>query len=502
MLKTCLNTFGNDFGHFEKKSFSIFLKFFQVSTLQGALGTFFSRKTSKQVQNLFGYFWKRVWVSLILGSFCISLKFFDFSTLQGALAKKFRKNHIKTCLDNLGNVFGHFWKFEFFSISVELFWVSRVHWAEIFSVEIIKQNMLKQCFWERSWRIFDHPGCTGQKFLPKNYLEPCWKHVWTLLGTFLGILKNWKFFQFFEVFPSVDPTGCTGHFFPRKLPENKFKLVWRLSRLFLDNFENSIFFRFFLPSFTNFDLQVALGKKNSKKLPQASLDTFDNVFRDFEFLKSFRFLQIFLSLQGSLGRAFLRRNNQAKHAQTMFLGTFLEKFESFAVFPLFCIFCEFRPHRVHWAKIFAKKIPRSMLKTCLIAFGNVFSGILNNWKFFQFFEFFPSFDPPGCTGHFFFEKNLKTSSKLVWIHLETCLGILNFGKILHFFEIFRLLYPPGCTGQKTSEKSHQNMFGQSWKRFWTILKIWILFHFCGNFLSLQGALGREFFRRNNQAKHA
>ena len=90
MLKTCLNTFGKDFGHFEKKSFSIFLKFFQVSTLQGALGTFFSRKTSKQVQNLFGYFWKRVWVSWILGSFCISLKFFDFSTLQGALTKKFR----------------------------------------------------------------------------------------------------------------------------------------------------------------------------------------------------------------------------------------------------------------------------------------------------------------------------------------------------------------------------------------------------------------------------
>ena len=123
MLKTCLNTFGKDFGHFEKKNkvFQFFLSFskFRPSRVHWAL--FFRGKTSKQVQNLFGHFWKRVWVSWILRSFCISLKFFDVSTLQGALAKKSRKNHIKTCLDNLGNVFGHFWKFEVFSILVDFF---------------------------------------------------------------------------------------------------------------------------------------------------------------------------------------------------------------------------------------------------------------------------------------------------------------------------------------------------------------------------------------------
>ena len=216
---------------------------------------------------MFGHFWKRVWVSWILRSFCISLKFFDVSTPQGALAKKSRKKYIKTCLDNLRNVFGHFWKFQFFSISVELFWVSRVHWAESFSVEKIKQNMLKQSFWERSWRIlkvskffhffvffasFDHPGCTGQKIFPKNYLEACWKHVWTLLGTFLGILKNWKFFQFFEVFPSVDTTGCTGHFFPRKLPENKFKTCVETFKIFFGHFWNFKFFSIFFSNFSKF----------------------------------------------------------------------------------------------------------------------------------------------------------------------------------------------------------------------------------------------------------
>ena len=412
MLKTRLNTFGKDFGHFEKKVFQFFLSFskFRPSRVHWAL--FFREKAQNKFKtcldtfgNVFGYleFWE------------VLAFFWNFSTSLPSRVhwpKKFEKitsKHVWTILETFLDIFENL---KFFSISVELFWVSRVQWAESFSVETIKQNMLKQCFWERSWRIlkvskffhlfvffasFDHPGCTGQKFLPKNYLEACWKHVWTLLGTFLGILNNWKFFQFFEVFPSVDPTGCTGHFFPRKLPENKFKTCVETFKIIFGHFWVFIFFRFILPSFTNFDLQVALGKKNSKKLPQASLDTFDDVFRDFEFLKSFRFLWIFLSLQGSLGRAFFRRNNQAKHAQTMFLGTFLDNFESFEVFPLFCAFCKFRPSRVHWAKNFAKKMPRSMLKTCLIAFGNVFLGILNNWKFFQFFDLFPSLDPPGCT---------------------------------------------------------------------------------------------------------
>ena len=118
-----------------------------------------------------------------------------------------------------------------------------------------------------------------------------------------------------------------------------------------------------------------------------------------------------------------------------------------------------------------------------------------------FFELFQVSTLQGELVNFFSRKNLKTSPKLVWTLLETCLGILNFEKFLHFFEIFRRLYPPGCTGQKIAKKSHQNMFGQSWKRFWTFLKIWILFDFCGTFSSLHGALGRVFFRRNNHATH-
>ena len=315
MLKTCLNTFGKDFGHFEKKSFSILLKFFQVSTLQGALGTFFSRKTSKQVQNLFGYFWKRVWVSWILGSFCISLKFFDFSTLQGALAKKFRKIHIKTCLDNLGNVFGHFWKFEFFSISVELFWVSRVHWAEFFSVEIIMQNMIKQCFWELFWRI----------------------------------LKVSKFFHFFVFFANFDPPGCTGHFFSRKTSkqvQNLFGYFWKPVWVswILGSFCISLKF------FDFSTLQGALAKKFRKNHTKTCLDNLGNVFGQFwkfeffsisvelfwvsrvhwaekfsvEIIKQNMLKQCFWNVlgefsttQGALGKNFCRKIT-SKHVENMF----------------------------------------------------------------------------------------------------------------------------------------------------------------------------------------
>ena len=67
-FKTCLDTFGNDFGHFW--NFAIFLFFF-------------------------------------------FLKIFEDSTLHGALSIKFfQKNHPKTRLDSFGNTFGHFWNFE------------------------------------------------------------------------------------------------------------------------------------------------------------------------------------------------------------------------------------------------------------------------------------------------------------------------------------------------------------------------------------------------------
>ncbi len=71
----------------------------------------------------------------------------------------------KTRLDTFGNDFGHFWNFENFSIFFENF------------------------------RRLDRPWNTGQIFFSKkNYPKTCSKHVWTLLGTILGIFLFLKIF--------------------------------------------------------------------------------------------------------------------------------------------------------------------------------------------------------------------------------------------------------------------------------------------------------------------
>ncbi len=70
----------------------------------------------------------------------------------------------KTCLDNFGNDFGHFWIFENFLIFLKIFEDSTVH------------------------------GTLGKKFFRKNHLKTFSKHVWTVLGTILGILGILKIF--------------------------------------------------------------------------------------------------------------------------------------------------------------------------------------------------------------------------------------------------------------------------------------------------------------------
>ncbi len=71
----------------------------------------------------------------------------------------------KTRLDTFGNDFGHFWIFENFLTFFENF------------------------------RRLDPPWNTGQKFFfRKKHPKTCSKHVWTLLGTILGIFGFLKSF--------------------------------------------------------------------------------------------------------------------------------------------------------------------------------------------------------------------------------------------------------------------------------------------------------------------
>ncbi len=213
----------------------------------------------------------------------------------------------KTRLDTFGNNFGHFRNFENFLIILKIFEDSTLH------------------------------GTLGKSFVfEKNYTKTCSKHVWTLLGTILGIFGFLKIFLIFlKIFEdSLDRPWNTGQkFFSKKSPENMFKT--RLDTFGNDfghfrNFEN---FLIFLKIFEDSTVHGTLGKKLfSKKSPEnmfkTRLDTFGN---DFGHFRNFEKFLIFLknfddsTLHGTLGKSFLFEKNTPKHVQNTF-GHFWERF--------------------------------------------------------------------------------------------------------------------------------------------------------------------------------
>ncbi len=114
--------------------------------------------------NDFGHFW-------IFEIFLIFLKIFEdsldrpWNTGQKIFSKKSPENMFKTRLDTFGNDFGHFRNFENFLIFLKIFEDSTLH------------------------------GTLGKSFVfEKKHPKTCSKHVWTLLGTILGIFGILKFF--------------------------------------------------------------------------------------------------------------------------------------------------------------------------------------------------------------------------------------------------------------------------------------------------------------------
>ena len=117
MFKTCLETFGNTFGHFWNFENIFLLKIFENSTLQGTLGKKFFRKIFPKTCS------KHVWILLrtLLGIFGTLKIFFleNFRKLdpprntgQKKISKNLTQNKFKTRLDIFGNDFGPFWNFE------------------------------------------------------------------------------------------------------------------------------------------------------------------------------------------------------------------------------------------------------------------------------------------------------------------------------------------------------------------------------------------------------
>ncbi len=168
----------------------------------------------------------------------------------------------KTRLDTFGNDFGHFWIFENFLIFLKIFEDSTVH------------------------------GTLGKKVFRKNHLKICSKHVWTLLGTILGILGILKYFL-----------------------------------IILKNFEDSTLHGTLGKSFV-------FEKKTPENMFKTRLDTFGNDFGLFWIFENFLiFLKIFedSTLHGTLGKSFVFEKNTPKHVQNTF-GHFWERFWAFLDF--------------------------------------------------------------------------------------------------------------------------------------------------------------------------
>ncbi len=498
MFKTRLDTFGNDIGHFSIfDNFLIFLKIFEDSTLHGTLGKKFFRENYPKTCS------KHVWTLLgtILSIFGI-LKIFWFfwkfrridppwDTAQKSFSKKLPENMFKTRLDTFGNDFEHFWNIEIFLIFLKFFEDSTLH------------------------------GTLGKFFFRKNYPKTCSKHVWTLLGTILGIFGFLKIFWFFWKFSKTRPSmeHWANFFFEKKLPQNMFKT--RLDTFGNDIGHFSIFenFLIFLKIFEDSTLHGTLGKKffreNYPKTCSKHVWTLlGTILGIFGILKFFWFFWKFSKTRPSMeywAKKFSKKLTQnvwtllgtcSKHVWTL-LGTILGVFGFLKIFWFFWKFSKTRPSMEHWAKNFFEKITPKHVQNTFGHFWERYWAFFYFWKFFDFFENFRRLDPPWNTGQKIFPK------KLPQIMFKTRLDTFgndfeqfsNFENFLVFLKISKNRPSMEHCAKNFFEKLPENMFktrldtfGNDFEHFWNIENFLFLNFFEDS--TLHGTLGKNFFRKN------
>ena len=318
----------------------------------------------------------------------------------------------KTRLDTFGNDFGHFWTFENFST-----------------------------FWKHFEDSTFH-GTLGKKKFEKNYPKTCSKHVWTLLGTNLGILGILKIFWFFE---NISKTRPSMEHWAKKVYEkitqkhvqNTFGHFWEGVWAFLD------FWKFF------------------------------------DFLKTFRRLDP----PWNTGQIFFSKSTPktcSKHNWTV-LGTILGSFGILKNFRFFENISKTRPSMEHWAKKFFEKVTPKTYSKHVWTFWEQFWAFLDFWKLFEnISKTRPSMEHWAKKN---FEKSTpKTCSKHNWTLLGTILGIFGILKFFYLLKTFRRFDPARKTGQKKFSKKVpsklvQNTFGHFWERFWAFLDFWNFFDF-------------------------
>ena len=305
------------------------------------------------------------------------------------------------------------------------------------------------------WIFFDFStlqDALGEIFHRKKYLEACWKHVRTLLGTYLCILKKWKFSSFLKFFPVWTFRGALGSFFWGNYLKTSSKLVWTLLRTFWTLFRNQIFF-VFSSNFYKIRSPGCTGQENfGKNYLKQVWTLLERFFGILELWNLFDFCGYFFSLLCALGTAFS-----------------------------------------------VEKLNQNILKQC---FWEHFRTILKVSKLFLFLKFFPSLDPPRCTGDFFSKQiYLKKRFRTCLDNIRDSFGHFRNIEFFHFSQSFPYSTPQGALckifTEKITSKHVQNMFDCFWERFLGILKNWSFFQFFGVFPSFdpQGCTGPFFSKK-------
>ena len=193
--------------------FLIFLKIFEDSTFHGKLGKKFSKSLPQNTfktcldtfGNTFGHFWK------FENFFFENFRKLDAPRNNGQKkknSKNLTQNKFKTRLDAFGNDFGHFWNFAIFFDFFENFRRLDLPWktGQKFFSKSLPQNTFKTRldafgndfghFWNfaifldffENFRRLDLPWKTGQKFFKKfapkhvqNMFGYFWEHFWAFL---------------------------------------------------------------------------------------------------------------------------------------------------------------------------------------------------------------------------------------------------------------------------------------------------------------------------------
>ena len=403
------------------------------------------------------------------------------------------ENHLVTCLNTVGYVFGHFWKTEIFSIFFDFFQVSTLQCviAIPFRKKYLKTS--SELVWTLLGTVWDNleilkfsifsifllsnlQGALSNNFTEKisskhvqNMFDCFWERFW-------AFWKCENFSSFLKLFQISTFLGALGIFFGESYLKTSSKLVWTLLGTFLDTSEISKL-RFCFPFVPIFD---PAGHDDFRKSPG---NMFEHCWvRFWTFLRNwniFNFFWIFSNLDPPVCTShFFSKKIPQNKFRTSF-DAIRNRFGHFSNIEIFHIFHLLfsRISRVHWATILSKNIPRIMFKTCLIAFGNVF-GHFENVKVFPASRFCSKFWHSWVHWALFFQEiYLKTSSKHVWRLLGTFLDTFQISKV-HFFFIF--LHFSTLQGMMIS-KNHMvtclNTVGYVFGHFWKTEMFSIFFWF-------------------------